>query len=64
MSDEPDDQGQSSTKLLLRCIFGPDLEILTSVGGDLEGHGQSPHKTIGILTKAFYISGRNLVIPA
>ena len=48
----------------LTSIFGPDLEILTSVGGDLEGHGQSPHKTIGILTKAFYISGPTLVIPA
>ena len=26
------------------------------------GHGQSPHKTIGILTKVFYIFGPNLVI--
>ena len=31
---------------------------------DLEGQGQSPHKTIGILTKVFYISGLNLVILA
>ena len=31
---------------------------------DLEGQGQSPHKTIGILTKVFYISGPNLVILA
>ena len=28
----------------------------------LEGHDQSSHKTIGILTKVFYISGPNLVI--
>ena len=28
---------------------------------DLEGHGQSPPKTIGILTKAFYTYGLNLV---
>ena len=31
---------------------------------DLEGHNQSSHKTIGILTKVFYISGLNLVILA
>ena len=31
---------------------------------DLEGHGQSPPKTIGILTKVFYIYGPNLVILA
>ena len=31
---------------------------------DLEGHNQSFHKTIGILTKVFYISGPNLVILA
>ena len=31
---------------------------------DLEGHDQSSHKTIGILTKVFYISGPNLVILA
>ena len=31
---------------------------------DLEGQGQSPPKTIGILTKVFYIYGRNLVILA
>ena len=30
----------------------------------LEGHDQSPHKTIGIPTKEFYISGQNLVILA
>ena len=57
---------------MLRCIFVPNLEIVTSIGGELwhgqaqngvnfdfevksvlEGQGQSPHKTIGILTKAF-----------
>ena len=31
---------------------------------DLEGQDQSPHKTIGILTKVFYIYGPNLVILA
>ena len=31
---------------------------------DLEGQGQSLPKTIGILTKVFYIYGRNLVILA
>ena len=68
---------------MLRCIFFPNLEIVTSIGGelwhgqahngvhfdfgvqfDLEGQDQSSHKTIGILTKVFYISGPNLVILA
>ena len=31
---------------------------------DLEGQGQSPPKTIGILTKVFYTYGSNLVILA
>ena len=31
---------------------------------DLEGQGQSRHKTIGILTKVFYTYGPNLVILA
>ena len=31
---------------------------------DLEGQGQSPQKTKGILTKVFYIYGPNLVILA
>ena len=31
---------------------------------DLKGQGQSPLKTIGILTKVFYICGSNLVILA
>ena len=31
---------------------------------DLEGHGQSPPKTIGILNKVFYTDGPNLVILA
>ena len=31
---------------------------------DLEGHHQSSHKAIGVLTKVFYISGPNLVILA
>ena len=68
---------------MLRCIFVPNLEIVTSTGGelwqgqaqngvnfdfgvqfDLEGHDQSSHKTIGNLTKVFYISGPSLVILA
>ena len=82
-----EDQFQSSPKLVgiwtvLRCIFVPNLEIVTSIGGelwhgqaqngvnfdfgvqfDLEGHDQSSHKTMGIWTKVFYISGStNLVI--
>ena len=83
-----EDQFRSSPKLVgiwtvLRYIFVPKLEIVTSIGGelrhgkaqngvnfyfevkfDLEGQGQSPSKTIGILTKVFYIYGPNLVILA
>ena len=83
-----EDQFQSSPKLVgtwtvLRCIFVPNLVIVTSIGGelwhekaqngenfdfgvqfDLEGQGQSPCKTIGILTKVFYTYGPNLVILA
>ena len=63
--------------------FVPNLEIVTSIGGqlwhgkaqngvnfdistqfDFEGHDQSSHKTRGILTRVFYISGPNLVILA
>ena len=29
---------------------------------DLEGQGRSSHKTIGILTKVFYISSPNLIL--
>ena len=68
---------------MLRCIFVPNLGIVTSIGGalwygqahngvnfdfveqfDLEGYNQLYHKTIGILTKVFYISGPNLMILA
>ena len=83
-----EDQFQSSPKLVriwtvLRCIFVPNLEIVTSIGGelwhgqaqngvnfyfgvqfDLEGQNQSFHKTIGILSKIFYICDPNLVILA
>ena len=83
-----EDQFQSSPNLVgiwtvLRGIFAPNLEIVTTIGGelwhaqaqngvnfdfgvqfDLEGHDQSSHKTIGLLTKVFYISGPNLVILA
>ena len=80
-----EDQFRSSPKLVgiwtvLRCIFEPNLEIVTTIGGelwhgqaqnfdfevkfDLKGQGQSPPKTIGILTKVFYIYGPNLVILA
>ena len=45
MKNETEDQGQSSPKSIEtltvhRCIFGPNLEILTSIGGDLS-HGQT-----------------------
>ena len=83
-----EDQFQSRPKLVgiwtvLRCIFVTNLEIVTSIGGelwhaqtqngvnfdfgiqfDLEGLGQSPPKTIGILTKVFYTYCPNLVILA
>ena len=83
-----EDHFQSNPKLVgiwtvLRCIFVPNLEIVTSIGDELwheqtkngvnfdfgvqfdpEGHDQLSHKTIGILTKVFYISGPNLVILA
>ena len=68
---------------MLRCIFDQNLEILTSIGGDLscrqaqnevnfdfyvqfdlEVQDQSSQKSIGILTKVFYVSGPNLVILA
>ena len=88
IQDWIEDQFQSSPKLVgictvLRCIFVPNLEIVTAIGGelwhgqaqngvnfdfgvqfDLEGHDQLSHKTIGILTKVFYISGPHLVILA
>ena len=83
-----EDQFQSSPKLVriwtvLRSIFVPNSEIVTSIGSelwhgqaqnevnfdfevkfDLEGQGQSPPKTNGILTMVFYIYGPNLVILA
>ena len=68
---------------MLRCIFVPNFEFFTSIGGelwhgqpkngvnfafgvqlDIEGHDQSSQKTIGILTRVFYIFGPNLVILA
>ena len=68
---------------MLRCIFVQNLEIVTSIGGelwhakvqngvnfdfgvqfDLEGQGQSPPKTVGILTKVFYTHCPNLMILA
>ena len=41
-----------------------EVNVDFQVEFDLEGHGQSSHKTIGILTKVFYMSGPNLVILA
>ena len=88
IKDWSEDQFQSSPKFVgiwtvLRCIFVPNLEIVTSIGGesrhgqvpngvnfdfevkfDLEGQGQSPPKTIGILTKVFCTCGPYLVILA
>ena len=45
IKNETEDQGQSRPKSIgtltvLRCIFGPNLEIVTSIGGDLS-HGQT-----------------------
>ena len=40
------------------------VNLYFEVKFDLEGQGQSPSKTIGILTKVFYIYGPNLVILA
>ena len=45
MKNETEHQGQSSptsigTLKVLRSIFGPNLEIMTSIGGDLS-HGQA-----------------------
>ena len=43
---------------IIKCMMGgPHFETPSS-------HGQSSHKTIGILTKVFYIFGPNLVILA
>ena len=88
IENEFENQDQSIPKFTgilteLRCIFGQNLEILTSTGDkwscgqaqnsvnfdfqvkfDLEGQGQSTHKTIGILTKMFCMYGSNLVILA
>ena len=41
-----------------------EVNFYFEVKFDLEGQGQSPHKTRGILTKVFYIYGPNLVILA
>ena len=85
-----EDKFQSSPKLVgiwtvLGCIFVPNLEIVTSISGELwhgqaqngvnfdfgvqfdlegQGQGQSPPKTLGILTKVFYTNCPNLVILA
>ena len=40
------------------------VNLAFQVKFDLEGQGQSPHKTPGILTKVFCIFGPNLVILA
>ena len=45
IKNETEHQGQSSPKSImtltvLRCIFGQNLEILTSIGGDFS-HGQA-----------------------
>ena len=60
--NEVEVQGQSSPELtriltVLKCICCLNSEIL-------EGQGQLPPKTIGILTKVFCFSGPNLVILA
>ena len=45
---------------MLACENGVNFDF--EVTFDLEGQGQSPHKTIGILTKVFYTYGPYLVI--
>ena len=45
-------------------VVGPENSTFLKVKYDLEGQGQLPPKTIGILTKLFYTSGPNLVILA
>ena len=47
-------------KLVIHVTINFDFEVKF----DLEGQGQSLSKTIGILTKVFYIYGPNLVILA
>ena len=62
---------------LLKCMFDPNLKVVTSTGGDLlQGQtqnkvsfdlakqSQSIHRTTGIVTKVVGISGPNLVILA
>ena len=61
-------QAQSTPKTTGILTFGPNLVALAptfdelspgqaqnGVNFDFEGHGQSPPKTIGILTKVFYL---------
>ena len=50
----------SANKFIRKTGF----KIENEVKFDLEGQGQSPPKTIGILTKVFYTYGPNLVILA
>ena len=38
------------------------METMKQFKFDIEGQGQSPPKTIGILTTVFFTSGPNLVI--
>ena len=61
------------TNLVILACTGDELSCQQAQNGvtfdsevkfDLEGQGQSPPKTIGILTKVFYTYGPNLVILA
>ena len=47
---------------LLRGQAQNGVNFDSEVKFDLEDEGQSPHNTIGILTKDFYTYGPNLVI--
>ena len=48
---------------LFPLVVKPDI-LTFQVKFDFEGQGQSPPKTIGILTKVFCTSGPYLMIPA
>ena len=63
----------SGSNLVIQAWRGDELSLGQAQNGvnfdfevkfDLEGQGQSPHKTIGALTKVFYTCGPNLVILA
>ena len=73
LKNEIEDNDQSIPNLVVLAWTGDELSCRQAqnwvtfdfgVKFDLEGQGQSPPKTIGILTKVFYTYGPNLVILA